>query len=46
MRDGIKAGNPITADDLLAFLDNWLINHILNTDQRLGAFIRERQAAA
>ena len=46
VRDGIKAGNPITADDLLAFLDNWLINHILNTDQRLGAFIRDRQAAA
>jgi hemerythrin-like metal-binding protein len=39
VRDGLKSGMKITASDLLDFLNNWLVNHILNTDKKLGAFI-------
>lgn len=39
VRDGIKAGTLISREDLLAFLNGWLVNHILNTDKKLGAFI-------
>ncbi len=39
VRDGIKAGNLISREELLTFLNGWLINHILKTDKRLGAFI-------
>lgn len=46
VREGLKSGNPISPADLLAFLNQWLINHILNTDKRLGAFIVARQATA
>lgn len=43
VRDGIKSGNPIAPADLLAFLNQWLVNHILNTDKRLGAFLKEKR---
>src|ERR1035437_7570760 len=39
VREGIKAGNLISRKDLLTFLNEWLINHILKTDKRLAAFI-------
>jgi hemerythrin len=39
VREGIKAGNLISREDLLTFLNGWLINHILKTDKRLAAFI-------
>jgi hemerythrin-like metal-binding protein len=45
VRDGLKAGNPVAPADLLAFLNEWLVNHILNTDKRLGAFIVAKRAA-
>ena len=45
VREGIKGGNPITPEELLAFLNSWLVNHILNTDKRLGAFIVSRRSA-
>lgn len=43
VRDGLKSGNPVAPADLLAFLNQWLINHILNTDKHLGAFITARR---
>ncbi|MEG3619902.1 bacteriohemerythrin [Magnetovibrio sp. PR-2] len=43
VRDGLKSNTPIAAEDLLAFLNDWLINHILNTDKKLGAFICEKR---
>lgn len=46
VREGIKAGTLISREDLLSFLNGWLINHILNTDKRLATFILSRRAAA
>lgn len=42
VREGIKGGNPISTQDLLSFLTNWLINHINKTDKKLGAFLNSR----
>lgn len=39
VREGIKAGNLISREDLLSFLNDWLVNHILKTDKRLAEFI-------
>lgn len=40
VREGIKTGHSVSREDLLSFLNSWLINHILNTDKRLGAFLQ------
>lgn len=39
IHNDIKAGILISREDLLSFLSSWLINHILNTDKRLAAFL-------
>jgi hemerythrin-like metal-binding protein len=44
VREDLKAGVKIVAADLLEFLNSWLVNHILNTDRKLGAFIVEKRA--
>ncbi len=44
VRDGLKSGMRIASSDLLDFLNNWLVNHILNTDKKLGAFIVAKRA--
>lgn len=43
VRDGLKTGVPISREDLLSFLNQWLINHIMNTDKKLGAYIIARR---
>jgi hemerythrin-like metal-binding protein len=45
IRDGIKAGKLISREELLSFLNTWLINHILNTDIKLAAHILARRAS-
>jgi len=43
VRDGLKSETPISADELLDFLINWLLNHILKTDMKLATFINEKR---
>ncbi len=45
VRDQLNNGLKISREDLLAFLNGWLINHIMHTDQDLGAFILKKRAA-
>ena len=45
VRENIKAGKLISREDLLSLLNDWLVNHILNTDKKLGAFILEKRRA-
>ncbi len=39
LRDGLRDGRLVSREELLSFLNNWLINHILNTDKRFGEFL-------
>lgn len=43
VRDQIKSGHQIQREELLRFLNGWLINHILNTDKKLGAFVAAKR---
>lgn len=36
---GLKAGQRIAKADLVKFLTEWLADHILNTDKKLGAYL-------
>ena len=44
VRDGLKTGTPISREDLLSFLNGWLVGHIMNTDKKLAAHILARRA--
>ncbi|GAB4213436.1 MAG: bacteriohemerythrin [Rhodoferax sp.] len=46
VRDGLKAGHAISRDDLLNFLNGWLVGHIMATDKKLAAFILQQRGAA
>jgi hemerythrin len=39
VREGLKTGTPISREDLLSFLNGWLVGHIMNTDKKLAAFL-------
>jgi len=42
---GYNDGKLSLSIEVMAFLKDWLVNHILNTDQKLGAFLNEKQAS-
>lgn len=44
VREGLKSGTPISREDLLSFLNGWLVGHIMNTDKKLAAFILGQQS--
>jgi hemerythrin-like metal-binding protein len=44
VRSGLQTGKVIAPADLLAFLNDWLVDHILTTDKKLGAFVAARRA--
>ncbi|MDD4964736.1 MAG: bacteriohemerythrin [Gallionella sp.] len=44
IREGLKVGHLISREELLTFLNNWMIDHILSTDKQLGAFILAKRA--
>lgn len=35
----LKQGKPIDYETLFSFLNNWLVNHVMGTDQKLGRFL-------
>ena len=39
IRESLKAGTLIAPDDLIGFLNQWLVDHIMNTDKKLAAFL-------
>lgn len=41
----LAQGRVISRDDLLGFLNAWLVNHIQKTDQQLGHFLGKRGTA-
>jgi hemerythrin len=45
VRENLKLGILIPPNDLIEFLNGWLVNHILNTDKRLASFIIAKRAA-
>jgi hemerythrin len=46
LRNEAKQGSEDSRDALLVFLKDWLINHILTIDKRLGQFLCSARAAS
>lgn len=44
LQQDLRYGKLISREELLSFLNGWLINHILNTDQKLGMFLNKPAA--
>lgn len=43
VRKDLKAGILISGEDLIQFLNDWLVQHIMNTDRQLADFILARR---
>jgi hemerythrin-like metal-binding protein len=39
--DRLREGREVSHEELLVFLNNWLHNHLLGTDQQYGEFLRK-----
>ena len=39
LREGLRDDRLVTREELLSFLNDWLVNHILHTDLHLGKFL-------
>ena len=46
VREGLKTGVLIAPEALIGFLNDWLLNHIQNTDKRLARFILDKRGSA
>jgi hemerythrin-like metal-binding protein len=42
LREGLHDGRLVTREELLTFLNQWLVNHILHTDKQFGEFLIKR----
>lgn len=45
IREGIKSGNLIAPQDLIGFLNDWLVQHIQHTDKDLAAFVLAKHSS-
>jgi hemerythrin-like metal-binding protein len=41
-----RSGEAVLTEVVMAFLETWLVEHILGNDQRLGLYLRNRGAGA
>ncbi|OYY94734.1 MAG: hypothetical protein B7Y41_03945 [Hydrogenophilales bacterium 28-61-23] len=46
LRENLRNGHLVTREELLSFLNNWLVNHILFTDKRFGEFLNSHGYSA
>lgn len=46
MLKGLKVGEQVTSLDLIDFLKNWLRDHILKEDKKIGEYYRKVEEAA
>jgi hemerythrin-like metal-binding protein len=44
LQQELKQGKLISREELLSFLNGWLINHILKTDMKLAGFLNKAKA--
>lgn len=42
IRERIEVGEPVSRDDLIGFLTEWLLQHIQHTDMKLSGFVLGR----
>ena len=41
LQQDLRQGKLVTREGLLAFLNGWLVSHILKTDKKLGVFLNK-----